>query len=395
MSHPVPHVCLVNCQHVPDDVRVVGKLGRAMREAGMRVSWVGPDAGTSKRDEYGIEFHFFEPGKGRLGRLLRNHRAAFTVANALERADVYIGVEPDSGAVAIKLARAKGARAVFDVHEAYDDEMLQRWVPPLARPAAGFAVRKGLMRICARSDLVIGVNDSVLAPYRTVRTRKLVVRSCAPASFADGPAADVCAPSREVFTVMQGKSTLAHGTAVVVEALGIAAKKCGRVRGVFFEAFEETFTKEDFKELVRRASAEGAVDLRGRVHMTEIPAILRACDVGLISYDRTWGVKSLPNKLFEFMAAGLPIVAPSYAREIRPVIEAERCGLLVDCEHPQAIAEAIIHLRSHPDDARAMGTRAREAFLARHNFGSEVAPLFEAIREWSGTSAGPEGTPVA
>jgi glycosyltransferase involved in cell wall biosynthesis len=381
------HVCIVNCLHPPDDVRVVQKVARALREASMQVSWVGPGPEPAARSlEPGLQYHFFEPGRGRLGRLLRNHRAAFALANALPRADVYMGVEPDSAAMAVRLARLKGARAVFDVHEPYDDEVLVPWVPPMMRRSLSLVVRSALLRICERSDLVIGVNQSVLAPYVSVGTPKLVIRSCAPASFADGPPADVCAPGRAAFTLVQGKATVTHGTEVVIRALGIAARRMPRLRGVFFDTFDQTgpgFTRADFDAMVREAGAEGAVDLRPRVRMAEMPGVLRGSDVGLISYDRTWGVKSLPNKLFEFMAVGLPIVAPTYAREITPIIEAERCGILVDCERPEEIANAIIHLESHPDEARDMGRRARAAFLARHNFQSEITPLIDIILDWA------------
>jgi glycosyltransferase involved in cell wall biosynthesis len=132
----------------------------------------------------------------------------------------------------------------------------------------------------------------------------------------------------------------------------------------------------------RERGVDGSLDLRPGVPMQQMPDVLRACDAGLIAYGRDLGVDSLPNRLFEYMAAGIPIIAPFYAAEIARVVEGEQCGLLADFENPASVADAIVMLRSNPEMCRAMGRRARSAFLARHNWEVEVAPLLEAIRGW-------------
>jgi glycosyltransferase involved in cell wall biosynthesis len=85
------------------------------------------------------------------------------------------------------------------------------------------------------------------------------------------------------------------------------------------------------------------------------------------------------------MAVGLPILAPIYDKGIAPVIEAEKCGLLVDFEDPEKIADAIVRLYRHPALCREMGERARKAFLSRHNMEVEIDPLIRQIREWMTT----------
>ena len=153
-----------------------------------------------------------------------------------------------------------------------------------------------------------------------------------------------------------------------------------------FDAFgmhPESFDRQTFDQTVAKAGAEGAVDMRPLVPLAEMKGILNQCDAGIVAYDRIWGVRSLPNKFFEYMAAGLlPVIVPSYSEEIRKIVEAERCGLLVDCEKAEEIADAIVYLREHPEEAREMGRRGREAFLARHNWSGEGALMLEMIRGW-------------
>jgi glycosyltransferase involved in cell wall biosynthesis len=380
----------VSCQHVPDDKRVTHKEGLSFRDAGFRVTWVGPRRPRTGND-YGIDFRFYPAGKGRLSRLL-HHRKAERLAGEVPDVDVYFAVEPDSAAVVVKLARRREARAVFDIHEVYHREMLGRWVKGrLLRRLVGWLVRRRIEKTCRQCDLVIGVSDAVLRPYLSPNAERLVVRNCAAASFAQGEPASEATLSAESFTVMHGLTHEARGTHTVTLAARIAAEKVRSLKVIMFDSFAlrgEPEQRRRFEEFIRQNGAEGIVEVRQPVPHSEMPAITRSCHAGLIAYDRQWGVRCLPNRVFEYMAAGIPLIAPEYAEEIRRIVERERCGLLVDCEDPSAIAEAIVRLAENPDEAAAMGRRAREGFIQRHNWQKEVQPLIDRIRTWVGDGAG-------
>jgi glycosyltransferase involved in cell wall biosynthesis len=376
------HVCIVSCQHSPDDVRVTHKEAMSFRQAGFRVTWVGPRR-LRKGDDYGVDFRYYPLGIGRVGRLL-HYRQARRVALSVDDVDVFFAVEPDSAVVASHLARRYRAAAIFDIHEIYHDEMLGRWAKGVFRKLLSECVRRSILKTCRRCDSVVAVSDATMAPYASVSTPHIIVRNCAPVSFADGGASDVCSPSREHFTVMHGKFAHERGTEAVLRAAAMAAQSVPNLRLVMFEGSSEQFQADSSPESLKLISQHGArnvVDLRPTVPMHEMTGILRTCDAGLIAYDRTWGIRSLPNRLFEYMAAGLPVIAPVYADEIRKIVERERCGLLVDCEQPADIAAAFVHLQKNPAEAIEMGRRGLEAFLSRHNWEVEVKPLVQRIRE--------------
>jgi glycosyltransferase involved in cell wall biosynthesis len=132
--------------------------------------------------------------------------------------------------------------------------------------------------------------------------------------------------------------------------------------------------------LVKQHDVADSIDLRPLMPHAEMASLLARCDAGLLAYDRDWGTFGLPNRLFEYMAAGLPIIAPTYAAAMRHVVDAERCGVIVDCEDPQALADALSALRGNPALARELGARAREAFLERHHWEFESEPLIAVMR---------------
>ena len=385
MSRPI-HICILTTAHPVDDVRVNAKIAAAFRRRGYRVTWVGPDHAFYDHTNYnrdGLEFVLTAPSRNRLDRLRAGSRVA-RLAQRVRDIDVYYTPEPDSAHLALSLAKRNGARVILDIHEVYHGTLLDRWLFGRKLTPVREWVRLRVADISKRCDLVIGVSEAVLRPYVSPWADALVIRSCAPSWFADGEPADVCGPSRRQLTLMHGKAAMIRGTAEVLRAIHLALSEGARIRVIMVDPSRNASPEET---AAVRALADGfglmkAMDLRRGIPVQEMPGLLRCCDVGMISYGRGFGVDSLPNRLFEYMAAGLPVLAPSYSTEIARIVEAERCGMLVDFEDPSLIASAILRLFNEPALCKEMGKRAREAFLARHNWEVEVRPLLDVIEKW-------------
>lgn len=380
------HVCILTTAHAVDDVRVNSKFAHAFREAGFRVSWVGPGHAFFDETDYNrddIQFLLAPPIHSHLDRLLAVRRIR-NLAASVTNVDVYYAPDPDSSPLALHLARQNGAKVIFDIHEIYHGTLLDRWLLGRRFPLIRNYVRQRIAKTCSRCDLVVGVSEAVLSPYVTPGTRHMVVRSCAPAWFAQGPASEVCGENQSTLTIMHGKGDLQRGTLQVMEALGKVAREISGLRVIIFTQGDATNdpVTQIIKSRAHDLGIPDVVDLRKGITMQQMPAVLRSCDVGLIAYGRGLGVDSLPNRLFEYMAVGLPIIAPSYAVEIAKIIEAEGCGLLADFEDPASVAEAILKLHRNPNLCRQMGQRAREAFEGRYNWEVELRPLLDRIISW-------------
>lgn len=372
------HVCIVTTAHPIDDVRVNNKFAYGFRQAGFEVTWVGPGHAFFDHvsfNRHDINFVLAPPNRNRLDRV-SCHRRISKLARQIKDVDVYYSPEPDSAQIAVRLARKNHARVIFDLHEIYHGALLDRWLMGMRLQPLRDYFRRKIAKICTRVDLVVGVSAAVLKPYVSSDVSHMIIRSCAPSWFASTAAEVAVGKKQDVFTIMHGKSDFQRGTREVLEATRIASGSAADILVViFFQGNQDD--EAVFKNMLHEMNITENIDLRSGVPMQDMPRILSECDAGLIAYGRNLGVDSLPNRIFEYMSAGIPVIVPEYATEIAKIIENEKCGLLTDFENPESIAEAMLTLRNNKKLCREMGARAKDAFLLRHNWEAEIRPVIE------------------
>lgn len=382
MTAPM-HVCILTTAHPTDDVRVNSRIARAFLAAGFQVSWVGPSNAYFRAPgdlDDRIDYHLFAPNTSKWRRLTATRRAQRS-ARGLAAVDWWYSPDPDAAGLAVELASKRGGRVVFDIHEIFHGALLDRWFPLRPTATVREVVRKRITRNCRRSDLVIGVSAAVLEPYAGEAPSTLVVRNCAPRWFANGASKDrrEGAPLR----VMHGKALPTNGAALIEKAVAaLPASVAGQLEiymnhpGNGPSAFSQALSQRAVEGL-----GGGTLTINPGVPHEAMPALLRSCDVGMVAYGRDLGIDSLPNRLFEYMASGLAILAPSYAVEIAAIVEAEGVGRLVDFERPEEVAAGLVWMLENPGEVQEMGRRAREAFLSTYNWETESERLITAMSE--------------
>jgi len=120
-----------------------------------------------------------------------------------------------------------------------------------------------------------------------------------------------------------------------------------------------------------------ATRLLGRVPFADVPAFLEAADVVAVPQRETSDTRGqVPAKLFDAMALGRPIIATRVSM-IPEIVE--DCGVLVPPGDVNALASGIADLLARPDEAAALGRRARERAVERYSFGAGRARLFPLV----------------
>ena len=136
-------------------------------------------------------------------------------------------------------------------------------------------------------------------------------------------------------------------------------------------------------EAVDRHGLAGRVCRTGLVPHTDMPAYLAACDVLVSPHGRQADGGEFfgsPTKLFEYMAAGRPIVA-SAVGQIADVLVDEQSALLVPPDDPEALCRAIVRLVDDACLRVRLGLAARETAEERHTWRQNAERVLECLRQ--------------
>lgn len=123
-------------------------------------------------------------------------------------------------------------------------------------------------------------------------------------------------------------------------------------------------------QLIAQLSARDLLDathFTGAVDSGEVPGFLASMDIGVAPYSGRPDFYFSPMKLYEYMAAGLPVVASDIGQTAE-VIEHEGDGLLCRPDDPVACAASLLRLLADPSLCVRLGAAARQKVLQHHSW---------------------------
>lgn len=368
-------ICILTSAHPIDDVRVYRKIALSLVDE-YEVIWIGPDTYFFENtlDNDGILRYLVKPKKGTLGRL-------YTIVNVIrrfrqltKRIDFVYFPDPDLAFLFTHFVRSRHKK-IFDIHEVFHKGLLKRRVKGVTYLVLKTIVQRAVKRIVRKVDLTIGVSSIVLNYYISERSQSLVIRSCLPRKFAHINGNNE--KKNKTFTIVHGKNHISRGTLQVFESLRILKE-----RGIFCKVLminQSDNTDESIKSICNNYDIGSYIDLHDGLPFQEMLNEMSKCHAGLIAYDRDLGIDSLPNRIFEYMALGIPAIVPSFSTELANMVLKEKCGLAVDTENPAQLADVMEYLIMNPLVSEDLGKKGKEAFLKRHNWEVEVIPLIDFI----------------
>jgi glycosyltransferase involved in cell wall biosynthesis len=350
--------------HRRDDTRILLKECRSAAQAGHDVVLVVAD-GRGPDVLHGIAVVDAGRSGGRSARVLSATRRVWRKAIEVD-ADLYHLHDPELLPVGLGLKR-RGKRVVFDSHEDVPRQLLAKHYLPsiLRRPVAG--VFSAFERcVLPRFDALVAATPAIAARLDRLHPRTVVVANFPRIEELHG--GDARWQERQRLACYIGGITRIRGAEQLLDAIS-------RCRSDASLAMAGTFEPESLASECAARTGWARTEFLGHLDRDGVRSLLRRSTVGLVTFHPAPNhVESQPNKLFEYMSAGLPVIASDFPLW-RRIVEGCGCGLLVDPLDPAAIAAAIDRLLGDPEEARRMGERGRAAVERLYNWQAEEARL--------------------
>ena len=145
-----------------------------------------------------------------------------------------------------------------------------------------------------------------------------------------------------------------HGIYENIEAL--AQLHCKMILAGFFQP-------KGFQKKCESSRGWQYVDFVGFVNRKEMASILARSKAGLVTLHATVNyIDSLPVKMFEYMASGIPVIASNFELW-KTIVEGSQCGICVNPKNISEIANALKSILNNDELSKQMGENGRRAVL--------------------------------
>lgn len=357
-------VCHITSVHNRYDTRIFYKECVSLAKNGYDVTLIVND---DKEDEYvenvKIVSTKFKP-KNRFERIINSKNKIYKKATEVN-ADIYHFHDPELIPVGIKLKR-KNKKVIFDAHE---DTSLQikdkQWIPKLLRNIIARLYSLYEINSAKKFDAIISVTPHIVEKFLKANKNTVMITNY--------PIIDI------IQKVERNPSN------TICFAGGISRqwnhdkilKAIEGIEGITY-LIAGNGTKE-YLDSLRSLSAWNKVQYKGKVPHSEVKNIYAQSIAGMaLNYSNQAKKEgTLGNtKLFEYMAAELPVICSNY-KLWREIIEQYDCGICVDPNNIEEIKKAIKFILNNPEKAKVMGKNGRKAVMEKYNWGTQEKILLD------------------
>lgn len=136
-----------------------------------------------------------------------------------------------------------------------------------------------------------------------------------------------------------------------------------------------SFSESSFHDEIKVIPSWKHVNELGFLNRTDVSNIMSESIAGLVTLHPCINyLDALPVKMFEYMAAGLPVICSDFPLW-KDIIKSSNCGLCVDPLSPTEISDAIISLKENPELVKVMGDNGKKAVEEKYNWSFEESKL--------------------
>jgi glycosyltransferase involved in cell wall biosynthesis len=348
-------------------------IATALSRLGNEVALVGvAGRGAPPAEVEPLLFSDPEPDDGHPQGLRRElQRVRFVERVAREAREPLLEFAPDAvyerlslfGTAGMRLASATGATHALEVNALLAEEQA-RWrglrLARRARRRERRVVRAAALRVAVSEELAARVRqiassgDTVVVPNAVDATAYAHLPERRDARQRMG------LPPDAITLGFLGALRPWHGLEYAIDALP-------RLPNVLLAIAGDGELRSTLESRARERAVAERVRWLGQLPPAEVPPFLAALDIGLIPYPELRDFAFSPLKLYEYLAAGVPVVASDIG-QVGAVLRAMGCGRLVRPGDPAALAEGVMAVLRDPEPSRARAMEARGRALTEHSW---------------------------
>ena len=362
----MPRIFVITSVHGRYDVRVFLKQCRSLASSGHKVSLVVQD-GKGYENREGVEI--LDLGKPPVSRLRRILYSPWRMYRFLRKsnAEVIHLHDPELLPVGF-LLKKNNKRVIYDSHEDYPRQILSKhWIAPPLRRTISFIFEQFENFVVKKLDAVVCATPFISKRFQDINPKSIDVnnfpflKEFLPLYYQQEKF------SRQICYI--GAMTRERGITELIEALDILQDvtliMCG------------PFESESYANQLKAMPGWKFVNYRGIVGRDVVAEIMSSSAVGVVTYLPSPNhIDSQPNKMFEYMSAGIPLIA-SHFPLWKNIVEKNNCGLCVNPSSPSEIADAIETMLSDQTLCLKMGRSGRNAVDTCYNWENEYSKLLD------------------
>ncbi|GAB5410226.1 MAG: glycosyltransferase family 4 protein [Balneolaceae bacterium] len=267
------------------------------------------------------------------------------------------------------LLKVFGYKIIYDVHEDVPADLsCKPWIPKILRYPVAFiagALEKVGILIF---DSIITVDPNGEKRLRSKKT--ILIQNFPIITPIESSISKEYNPKGDLFYV--GDISEIRGIREMVKCVEMISQR-KEIRLILAGKFSPPSLKD---ELMNYKGWENT-NFVGWINRLELNDYLSRSSIGLLLlYPEPHHVRSQPNKLFEYMYGGIPIVSanlPTY----KQIVEESSCGLTVDPKNLDEVVDAVTWLLENPLKAKEMGRNGKEAVIKNYNWTQEEKKLVQ------------------
>lgn len=363
MGEKLGRIVHLTSAHPRDDIRIFVKECRSLARHGHEVFLVVADGlGDDFRD--GVQIIDAGGYRHRLDRMLGAARRVYHKAMQLAP-DVCHLHDPELLPVGLRLKR-RGVKVVFDAHEDFPQQLLgKHYLHPIVRRVLSRVFARFERYACARFDGVVAATPFIREKFEKTQVATVDVNNFPMLGELQSERTWMQKASEVCYV---GSIAEIRGIKEMVRAMELTRSA---VRLNLVGRFAESAVEAEVKAYTgwRLVNALGTQDRAG------VRSVLERSVAGVVTLHPTKNyLDSLPIKMFEYMSAGIPVIASNFPLW-SDILRSADCGICVDPRDPGAIASAIDTIVADPARAEQMGQNGRQVVEERYNWANEEAKL--------------------